>query len=195
MKFTTADSEIKLAPDYRVQKISGRETFPFAFCYLTGWYEQGTIFEVNDFCTDRNFYQKVLGLQIPEKVQFTCKPSHLTAWADFADFKAEFHVNTVRFFDVQVEAFFIPRLKKPLYYTKKSTDSIRKVLLENSSICVDTIIVPENKIYVESSTSLTLEALINFWLRCPGFTDGPEIGSSVEKIKDFLIKNNRVKVN
>lgn len=192
MRFATSN-EIRLNSD-RVTRVSAKEPFSLAVSYPTGWFKQSTVFELTDFGGDNKdtiLLLDALGIVPAERIQFDSSPSHLHAVASFKEgFLIEMYVNTVDYIvgkGPEGSAFYLPGKQMPLFITKSGTEYYKNLLRKSTTF----IVSPEayeqyDETSIEATVALVRDILISFWFDVPGFTDGPDKGSSLEEIKAYL---------
>ena len=133
-----------------------RYCFPQAPLYPTGWFDEGRVFEINEFEGDLNQELKLLmnelGMVPPKRIQFKAVPSHITAVALFDSyFKCEFQFVTswYPYFD----------------FTTSNLEQLIKKFQENCDISISpTTYQYYSEIIVECTVGLIQHLLLSFWL-------------------------------
>ncbi len=170
--------------------ITNDKPFPYGFVYPSGWFEGGTVFEVQ-FPHIPQDLANAFGYIEMTGAQFMVSQSTLTAVVYFKDFKAKLLVDTF-YYQIATapdgEAYY-GKDGSLLFLTKKGTDYFKKLLRVNTDIYVSPgTYENHDELSIEGSVSLARDFLINFWVNKPGVTDGPANGSSDEEIRAFLEK-------
>lgn len=190
MKFATS-KKIRLKSSEEVIRVRADKTFNMAAIYPSGWICQDQVFELTEFRSydkDSSTLLDVLGIIQPSRIQFEAIPSHVTAVASYDEgFYITMYIDTVEYIINEVEAFFISDSDVPLFITKSGTDCLKNILRKNAVFTVS----PEayelhDEVSIEATAEALRDILINFWVDCPGYSDGSEKGSSLEEIKAYL---------
>lgn len=164
-------NEIRFAPESEVTKVSVYEYFKLAPFYLYGWVDQDVIYELNDlqqFKEEEPFYlflNKVLDIKLPNKVQFSCSPSHIRVVAEYEEFKAEIVFNTVRYIHFVEDSLTKAKEGRS---TKEEMESFRhsakEILMQNFTTYVTPEAYQKNpEALIKVTVYLIAEILINFW--------------------------------
>ena len=165
-------NEIRLAPEKKVTKVSSKEHFKLAPFYLYGWVGQDVIYELNDLRhleeNNEAFYVfKILfGVPVPNKIQFSCGPSHIKAVAEYENFNAEMVFNTVEYIHFVEDSLTKAKEGKS---SKEEMESFRHsakdILMQNVTTSVTPEAYQKNpEILIEASAVLIADFLINFWM-------------------------------